>query len=198
MTDLLYSYIRQREYEATLLPAIESVKPYMCAVTLSMNLLPLTPEHWPKVREIYLAGIAGGDATFETAAPSWDEWDTAHLRFARLIVCREIEVTGWAALSRISARKAYEGVAEVSVYVAANCRGQGYGRALLEGLVAESEKNAIWTLQASIFPENVASIALHRRIGFCEVGRRDRIAKLNGVWRTTVLMERRSPLVGTE
>jgi L-amino acid N-acyltransferase YncA len=161
-----------------------------------MNLLALTREHWPKVREIYLAGIASGDATFETGAPSWEDWDSAHFKVARLIVCRDAEVKGWAALSRISARKAYEGVAEVSVYVAAYCRGQGYGKALLEGLVAESENNAIWTLQASIFPENVASMALHRMAGFREVGRRDRIAKLNGVWRTTVLMERRSILVG--
>ncbi len=163
-----------------------------------MNLMSLTREHWTKVREIYLVGIANGDATFETAAPSWEEWDAAHLKFARLIVFSGIEVKGWAALSRTSARKAYEGVAEVSVYVAADCRGQGYGKALLEGLVAESENNAIWTLQASIFPENVASIALHRTAGFREVGRRDRIAKLNGVWRTTVLMERRSILVGTD
>ena len=163
-----------------------------------MNLLPLTREHWPEVREIYLAGITGGDATFETAVPSWEEWDEAHLKFARLIVSRDAEVKGWAALSRISARKAYEGVAEVSVYVAAGCRGQGFGKALLEGLVAESENNSIWTLQGSIFPENVASLALHRAAGFREVGRRNRIAKLNGVWRTTVLMERRSTLVGTE
>ena len=163
-----------------------------------MNLLSLTRKHWPKVREIYLAGIASGHATFETAAPSWEEWDAAHLKFARLIVYRDADVKGWAALSRVSARKAYEGVAEVSVYVAADCRGQGYGKELLEGLVTGSENNAIWTLQASIFPENVASIALHKAAGFREVGRRDRIAKLNGVWRTTVLMERRSILVGTE
>ena len=163
-----------------------------------MNLLSLTRKHWPKVREIYLAGIASGHATFETAAPSWEEWDAAHLKFPRLILCRDADVKGWAALSRGSARKAYEGVAEVSVYVAADCRGQGYGKELLEGLVTGSENNAIWTLQASIFPENVASIALHKAAGFREVGRRDRIAKLNGVWRTTVLMERRSILVGTE
>ena len=163
-----------------------------------MNLLSLPREHWPNVRGIYLAGIASGDATFETGAPSWEEWDAAHLKFARLIVCRDADVKGWAALSRVSAREAYEGVAEVSVYVAADCRGQGYGKELLEGLVAASENNALWTLQASIFPENVASIALHRTAGFREVGRRDRIAKLNGVWRTTVLMERRSILVGTE
>ena len=162
-----------------------------------MNLLSLTRKHWPKVREIYLAGIASGHATFETAAPSWEEWDAAHLNFARLIVCRDTEVKGWAALSRVSARKAYEGVAEVSVYVAADCRGQGYGKELLKGLVAGSENHAIWTLQASIFPENVASITLHRTAGFREVGRRERIAKLNGVWRTTVLMERRSIVVGT-
>jgi L-amino acid N-acyltransferase YncA len=163
-----------------------------------MNLLSLTREHWPKVREIYLAGTASGDATFETGAPSWEEWDAAHLKFARLIVCRDADVKGWAALSRVSGRKAYEGVAEVSVYVAADCRGQGYGKELLDGLIAGSENNSIWTLQASVFPENLASIALHRTAGFREVGRRECIAKLNGVWRTTVLMERRSILVGTD
>ena len=163
-----------------------------------MDLLPLTREHWPMVREIYLAGILSGDATFETAAPSWEKWNTAHLSFARLVACVGTEVKGWAALTAVSTRPAYSGVAEVSVYVASNCRGQGYGRALLKALIAESEKNGIWTLQASIFPENLASISLHKAGGFREVGRRERIAKLNGVWRNTVLMERRGALMESE
>jgi len=163
-----------------------------------MEVLSLTQEHWDKVREIYLAGMASGDATFETNAPSWEEWDKAHLKFARLIARANSETKGWAALSRISARKAYSGVVEVSVYVAANNRGQGYGTRLLGALIAESEKNMIWTLQASIFPENLASLALHVAAGFREVGQRERIAKLNGVWRSTILMERRSTVVGTD
>jgi L-amino acid N-acyltransferase YncA len=150
------------------------------------------------VREIYLAGILSGDATFETAAPSWEKWNTGHLSFARLAACLGTEVTGWAALSAVSTRPAYSGVAEVSVYVLSNCRGQGYGRALLTALISESEKNGIWTLQASIFPENLASISLHKAGGFREVGRRERIAKLNGVWRNTVLLERRSSLIGSD
>lgn len=178
------------------------VKPYvfMAAVARKsqMEILSLTREHWPMVREIYLAGILGGDATFETAAPSWEKWNSAHLSFARLVACVGTAVNGWAALSAVSTRPAYSGVAEVSVYVASNCRGQGYGRALLKALISESEKNGIWTLQASIFPENLASISLHKSCGFREVGRRERIAKLNGVWRSTVLMERRSALVETE
>ena len=147
------------------------------------------------VREIYLAGIVSGDATFETTAPSWEKWDSAHLSFARLVACIGTDVKGWAALSAVSTRPAYSGVAEVSVYVASDCRGEGYGHALLHALIGESEKNGIWTLQASIFPENLASIALHRGCGFREVGRRERIGKLNGVWRNTVLLERRSELI---
>jgi len=164
----------------------------------AMELLPLTREHWPQVREIYLAGIAGGDATFETSAPSWEDWDAAHHRFARLVLSTDAGIKGWAALSRVSTRQAYSGVAEVSVYVAPNCQGQGHGATLLGALISESEKNAIWTLQASIFPENLASLALHRAAGFREVGRRERIAKLKGVWRNTVLMERRSLRVDPE
>ena len=159
-----------------------------------MELSPLTHEHWPQVREIYLAGVATGDATFETNAPSWEEWDASHLKFARLVLSSAADIKGWAALSRVSARKAYAGVAEVSVYVAPDCHGQGLGTTLLVALISESEKNGIWTLQASIFPENLASLALHRSAGFREVGRRERIAKLNGVWRSTVLLERRSTL----
>jgi len=164
---------------------------------MNAEILPLTENHWPTVREIYLAGIATGNATFETDAPEWEKWDAKHLGFARLVAMVDREVKGWAALSAISARKVYRGVAENSVYVAPAAQGLGLGRLLLERLIAESEANGIWTLQNSIFPENIASIRLHRSSGFREVGQRERIAQLNGVWRDTIFMERRSLVVGT-
>ena len=147
---------------------------------------------WEQVREIYLQGIRSGHSTFETEAPSWERWDEAHLPFARLVMREGDRVLGWAALSPVSKRQVYRGVAEVTVYVAESARGRGVGRALLDELIAESERNGIWTLQASIFPENVASVELHRRCGFREVGRRERIAMLSNVWRDTLLFERRS------
>lgn len=147
---------------------------------------------WEQVREIYLQGIRTGHATFETEAPSWERWDEAHLPIARLVMREGGSVLGWAALSPVSKRQVYRGVAEVTVYVAENARGQGIGRVLLEALIAEAEANGIWTLQASIFPENVASVELHRRCGFREVGRRERVAMLHNVWRDTLLLERRS------
>ncbi|MDQ2856113.1 MAG: N-acetyltransferase family protein [Acidobacteriota bacterium] len=161
---------------------------------MKLEITKLRPEHWDKVREIYLDGLGTGLASFETEAPSWDQWDAAHLSSVRLVALSGDLVTGWAALSSVSARTVYAGVAEVSVYVGADCRGQGVGRALLEKLVEESEQNGIWTLQASIFPENQSSIALHRSCGFREVGRRERIGKLKGVWRDTILLERRREL----
>ena len=147
---------------------------------------------WEQVRAIYLEGIRTGHATFETEAPSWERWDEAHLASARLVMRDGERVLGWAALSPVSKRQVYRGVAELTVYVAESARGQGIGRTLLEALIIESERNGIWTLQASIFPENTASVELHRRCGFREVGRRERIARLNGVWRDTLLFERRS------
>lgn len=147
---------------------------------------------WEQVREIYVQGIRSEHATFETEAPSWERWDEAHLPFARLVVREGDSVLGWAALSPVSKRQVYRGVAEVTVYVAETARGQGIGRGLLEALIAKSETNGIWTLQASIFPENVASVELHRRCGFREVGSRERIAMLHGIWRDTLLFERRS------
>ena len=147
---------------------------------------------WDEVRAIYLEGIRTGHATFETEAPSWAQWDEAHLPFARLVMREGEKVLGWAALSPVSKRSVYRGVAELTVYVAASARGKAIGRALLEALISESELNGIWTLQASIFPENIASVELHRRCGFREVGRRERIAMLNGIWRDTLLFERRS------
>jgi phosphinothricin acetyltransferase len=150
---------------------------------------------WEQVRAIYLEGIRSGHATFETEAPGWERWDVAHLPFARLVMRDGAAVLGWAALSPVSKREVYRGVAEVTVYVAEGARGRGIGRALLEALIAESERNRVWTLQASIFPENTASVALHLHCDFREVGRRERIARLHGVWRDTLLFERRSVVV---
>ena len=151
----------------------------------------MTANDWEQVRSIYLEGIRSGNSTFETNAPSWEKWNEGHLPFARLVMRDEETVIGWAALSPVSKRDVYRGVAEVTVYVTESARGKGIGRALLEALIAESEKNGIWTLQASIFPENTASVELHLRCGFREVGRRERIAMLRGVWRDTILFERR-------
>jgi L-amino acid N-acyltransferase YncA len=158
----------------------------------------LVPADWGSVRAIYLAGIATGQATFETESPTWEDWNDAHLPAPRLVAIANEVIVGWAALSPVSPRPVYAGVAEVSVYVDAERRGQGVGALLLETLVKESEKNGIWTLQASIFPENAASVKLHKACGFREVGTRQRIGKMNGVWRDTILFERRSKLIGTE
>jgi phosphinothricin acetyltransferase len=154
---------------------------------------------WEGVRAVYLEGIATGHATFETdASPSWQEWDAAHLSHSRLVARAGEGLEGWAALSPVSKRRVYRGVAEVSVYVAGAHRGEGLGRALLEALVESSERNGIWTLQAGIFPENASSIRLHKSCGFREVGRRERIGQMNGLWRDTVLLERRSRIVGAD
>ena len=131
-------------------------------------------------------------------APSWDRWDAVHLKDCRLVACDGALILGWAALSRVSSRQVYAGVAEVSIYVAEQSRGKGIGQALLGSLVAESERSGIWTLQAGIFPENKASISLHLRNGFREVGRRERLGKMNGVWRDVVLLERRSRIAGRD
>lgn len=152
----------------------------------------MTANDWEQVRAIYLEGIRSGHSTFETEAPSCEKWDEGHLSIARLVMREGETILGWAALSPVSKRHVYRGVAEVTVYVSEKARGQGIGRALLEALIDESEKNGIWTLQASIFPENTASVQLHLRCGFRKVGRRERIAMLNGVWRDTLLFERRS------
>jgi phosphinothricin acetyltransferase len=153
---------------------------------------------WPQVREIYLEGIATGHATFETEAPDWEKWSDSHTAYARLVARDGADVKGWAALSLVSGRCVYAGVAETSVYVARDSRGQGIGRALLEALIHASESNGIWTLHAGIFPENIGSVELHKGLGFREVGRRERIGKLNGVWRDTLLLERRSTIVGID
>src|SRR5262245_57094603 len=153
---------------------------------------------WEQVRSIYLEGISTGHATFETDAPLWEEWNAAHLPSCRYVARSAEIVKGWAALSPVSGRCVYAGVAEVSIYVGRNYRAQGLARALLQALVAASESHGLWTLQAGIFPENEASIELHQRFGFREVGRRERIGKMNGRWRDTVLLERRSHVVGID
>lgn len=156
----------------------------------------MTPEDYPAVAAIYREGIATGNATFNTEAPGWEAWDRGHLAHSRLVAVDGNRVVGWAALSSVSDRCVYGGVAEVQVYVGASARGKGVGLALLEALSAESERHGIWTLQAGIFPENTASVALHERAGYRLVGRRERLGQMNGWWRDVLLLERRSPVVG--
>ena len=176
---------------------------------MDFPIMPMPPDLWPAVREIYREGIVTGNATFETELPEWEKWDSNHRKDCRLVALEPFEkdsefviplekvtVIGWAALSPISGRLVYRGVAEVSVYVAAAARGRGVGKALLRALVGESERNEIWTLQAGIFPENTASISLHKSCGFREVGVRRRIGQLGDVWRDVLLLERRSANVG--
>lgn len=159
----------------------------------------LRPDDWPGVRRIYEEGIATGNATFEAEPPTWDAFDAGRLRSPRLVAQGPSgAVLGWAVLSPVSSRCVYGGVAEVSVYVAADARGRGVGTRLLGALVERSEAEGLWTLQAGIFPENEATLALHRKHGFREVGRRERIGRMDGRWRDTLLLERRSAVVGTD
>lgn len=159
---------------------------------------PMIPEDGEQVLEIYAEGIATGHATFETEVPSWNEWDRGHLEACRLVAEEDERILGWAALSPVSDRCVYGGVAEVSVYVGGTERGRGVGTGLLRALVEASEDEGLWTLQAGIFPENEGSVALHRRCGFQVVGRREALGKLDGRWRDVLLMERRSDVVGVD
>jgi L-amino acid N-acyltransferase YncA len=152
----------------------------------------LRPLDWPDVARIYDEGMLTGNATFETSVPLWDAWDAGHLAEHRLVVTLDGGVVGWAALSAVSDRCCYSGVAEHSIYVAERVRGLGFGRQLLSALIASSEAGGIWTLQSGVFPENEASIALHTALGFRVVGVRERLGRLHGVWRDVVLLERRS------
>ena len=156
------------------------------------------PQHWEAVKKIYEEGIATGNATFQTSAPEWQEWDAAHVATCRFVAIENDEVLGWAALTAVSGRCVYAGVAEVSVYVAANARGKKIGSSLLEILVRESEKNSFWTLQSGIFPENKSSIVMHENNGFRVVGYREKIGKMKNVWRNNVFLERRSAVVGID
>ncbi len=165
----------------------------MAPETPGVTVVPLEAEHWPAVRDIYVEGIATGNATFETEAPTWENWDASHLAGLRLVALDENGVAiGWAALSPVSNRCVYDGVAEESVYVGTSAQGKGVGRALLERLISDSEAAGIWTIQTGIFPENETSLRLHERVGFRALGTRERLGRLNGVWRDVVFLERRS------
>ena len=163
-----------------------------------MQIQEMLPADWQAVKMIYEQGIATGNATFQTKAPSWESWDAAHLKHSRLVAREAGKVLGWTALSGVSDRCVYAGVAEVSVYVATEARGKGLGKQLLEALVLESEKNGIWTLQAGLFPENLAGLKLHETCGFRLIGRREKIGKMNGLWRDTLLLEKRSQSIAAD
>src|SRR5262245_40375546 len=162
-----------------------------------MLIEPMTPDDWPDVRRIYEEGLATGAGSFETEAPSWEQWDAARLPHTRL-VARDDRIIGWAALSPFSKRACYAGVAEVAIYVAANVRGRGVGRALLSRGSEAAEAHGIWTLQGATIADNAASLALQASCGFRVVGRRVRIAKRDGKWHDTILTERRSERVGID
>lgn len=161
-----------------------------------MIITPMEPGDWPAVAAIFAEGIATGIASLETSVPPWEAWDAAHLRDCRLVARDGERVLAWAALSRVSMRQVYAGVAEVSIYVSARARGQGLGKRLLLAEIAASEAAGFWTLQAGILSENTISIALHAACGFRIVGVRQRLGQLHGIWRDIVLMERRSEVVG--
>src|SRR5579863_3180977 len=151
---------------------------------MDFDIRAMRSDDWQAVRKIYAEGIATGNATFETELPEWERWDQGHLQDCRLVAQAGERILGWAALSSVSSRHVYSGVAEVSVYVAAETRGRGVGKMLLQSLVEHSERCGMWTLQAGIFPENAASIALHKSSGFREVGLRRKLGQRGGVWRT--------------
>ena len=164
-------------------------------IDAACSVVPMRPEHWPEVARIYEEGIATRNATFETEVPTFESWDAAHLPGHRLVAILDGEVVGWAALAPVSGRCVYRGVAENSVYVSARARGRGVGRALLEALIDGAENAGIWTIETGIFPENGPSIALHEACGFRVVGVRERLGRLDGVWRDVFLLERRSPVI---
>ena len=159
------------------------------------HIAPMTVSHAGAVLAVYAAGIATGNATFETAPPSWEAFDAGRLPGHRFVALDGAEVAGWIACSAVSARPVYAGVVEHSVYVGPGHGGRGIGRALLEALIASTEAAGIWTIQSGVFPENTASLALHRRCGFRDIGVRERIGKHDGVWRDVILIERRSSVV---
>lgn len=163
-----------------------------------MEIIPINKDHYPDIAEIYRQGIETGTATFETSVPSWESWNENKLQHSRLIAFENNQALGWVALSKVSSRCVYEGVAEVSIYVSENHRGKGVGKMLMENLIKESEANGIWTLQSGMFAENEATIALHKLFGFRIIGYREKIGKLGVIWKDCVLMERRSKIVGTD
>jgi len=163
-----------------------------------MEIVAINQSHYPEISAIYKQGIDTGNATFEESVPSWENWNESKLPHSRLVAFENSVVIGWAALSKVSDRCVYGGVAEVSVYVSESQRNKGIGRILMERLIKDSESNGIWTLQSGMFPENKATIALHQLFGFRIIGYREKIGKLSGVWRDSILMERRSKIVGID
>jgi len=153
---------------------------------------------WGVVAAIYAEGITTGFATFETTVPEYEAWDDAHMQTCRIVVTSNEKVLGWAALSLVSSRCVYGGVAEVSVYVANDSRGMGVGKLLLEQLIKKSESAGLWTIQSGIFPENQGSIELHKKAGFRYIGKRERVGKLNGEWKDNLLFEKRSKKIGIQ
>ena len=188
------AYSRHRYYPFELAPFSGYLLPM---IATAVRIEAMAPEDWPAVSSIYVEGILSGQATFEEDAPPWAEWDAAHLQIARLVAKSDDgKVIGWAALRPVSPRACYRGVAEVSVYVARRSQGQGAGRALLREMIRVSEQNGIWTLQGSVFPENHVSLKMCEVCGFRQIGRRKHVAKMDGLWRDTVMVERRSTKVG--
>ena len=168
---------------------------------MNIQIIKMQPQHWQDVARIYAEGIATGNATFQKDLPSWEEWDSSHLKNCRFVAIEvtpntEGVVVGWAALTPVSGRCVYAGVAEVSVYVTPQYSGHGVGKTLMNSLIESSEIDGLWTLQAGIFPENIGSVRLHESVGFRQIGRRERIGKMDGKWRDTLLLERRSEKVG--
>ena len=163
---------------------------------MEMIFRPMTADDWKNVSEIYRQGIETGNATFQQEIPTYTDWDNGHLKNWRIVAIKDNEVAGWAALTPVSGRCVYAGVAEVSVYVADKNRGHKIGHKLLEKLIIESENEKLWTLQAGIFPENIASLKIHEALGFRKIGHRERIGQMNGIWRDIILLERRSKLIG--
>lgn len=165
---------------------------------MNITFRPLISEDWQRAAEIYSEGISTGNATFEQSIPAWEEWDKSHLKTCRIAAEVDKELTGWACLSPVSDRCVYGGVAEASVYISKKHRGKGIGKMLLNKLIEESEREGFWTLQAGVFPENTASLKLIEKLGFRQIGYREKVGKMNGVWRDTILLERRSKKTGVD
>jgi len=165
---------------------------------LKLKIKHINTEDWPAIANIYNQGIDTGVATFETEVPTWKQWDASHIKSCRLAAWIDNQLIGWAALSAVSSRCVYGGVAEVSVYVDTDSNGKGIGSILLKNLINESEKEGLWTLQSGIFPQNIASIKLHEKLGFRKIGYREKVGKLHGIWYDNILMERRSKIIGID
>lgn len=163
-----------------------------------MTIRAMNAEDWPSVSAIYAEGMATGMATLETTVPTYDSWNASHLPHCRFVAIKDDELLGWVALSPVSGRCVYGGVAEVSIYIGQKSRGMGVGHQLLQHLIEQSEKEGLWTLQSGIFPENVPSINLHKKLGFRFIGKRERVAKLHDQWKDNYLFERRSSVVGVD